>query len=335
MIIGLVKERPAWEYRVAVTPQTVEQFVAAGHQVYAETGAGERAGFSNEQYIQAGASLLSAAEVYEKAEFMPKIWAPNEDEYAYLHPNLCILANFESYKKPERTEIWKKYKITALALERLPRLSRVQDIDTLSSQHNLAGYKAALLAMDMQTQTVPLMMTAAGTLNPLKALVIGAGVAGLQVIATLQRMGALVYATDVRPEAEEQIKSLGAKFVSSTPEEINKLLTSCQIVIAAVSVISGKVPQVLSAAQLQRLPAGAVVLDMAGGNVETSILGRLLDNGHYKLLADTHLASDVAYSASQLHSRNVYNFISRLDKIKDDTEVWQQILLTSAEVENE
>ena len=334
MIIGFVKERPAWEYRVAVTPQTVEQLVAAGHQVYAETGAGERAGFSNEQYFQAGASLLNAPEVYEKSEFMPKIWAPCEDEYAFLHQNLCILANFESYKKPERTEIWKKYKITTLALERLPRLSRVQDIDTLSSQHNLAGYKAALLTMDMQTQTVPLMMTAAGTLTPLKSLVIGAGVAGLQAIATLQRMGSIVYAADIRQDAEEQIKSLGAQFVSSNPDEINKLLPNCQIVITAVSVISGKVPQVLSASQLQRLPFGAVVLDMAGGNVETSIFGRLLDNGHYKLLADTHLASDVAYSASQLHSQNVYNFISRLDKIKQDKEVWTQILLSSSEEQN-
>ena len=331
MIIGFVKERPAWEYRVAVTPQTVEQLVAAGHQVYAETGAGESAGFSNELYSHAGAALLNAAEVYEKAEFMPKIWAPQEDEYAFLHPNLWILANFESYKKPERTAVWKKYKINALAFERLPRLSRVQDIDTLSSQHNLAGYKAALLAMDMQTQTVPLMMTAAGTLTPLKALVIGAGVAGLQAVATLQRMGAQVYATDIRPEAEEQIKSLGAKFVASAPEEINQILPLCAIVITTVSVISGKVPQVLSAAQLQRLPFGAVVLDMAGGNVETSITERLLDNEHYRLLSDPHLASDVAYSASQLHSRNVYNFISRLEKIKQDKEVWSQILLTQAE----
>lgn len=331
MIIGLVKERPAWEYRVAIVPQTVKQLIAEGYQVYVETGAGERAGFSDEQYAEAGATIShTAMEVYEKSEFMTKIWAPKEEEYAYLHPDLWILGNFESYKKPERTEIWQKYKINCLAFERLPRLSRVQDIDTLSSQHNLAGYKAALLAMDMQTKTVPLMMTAAGTLMPLKALVFGAGVSGLQAIATLQRMGAHVYATDIRPEAEEQVKSLGAQFISGEKESINSILPNCNIVITAVSVISGKVPKILSAEQLQRLPFGAVVLDMAGGNVESSINGRLLDNQHYKLLADSHLASDVAYSASFLHSRNVYNFLSRLDKIKQDKEVWSQILLTEA-----
>ena len=331
MIIGLVKERPAWEYRVAIIPQTIKQLIDDGYEIYVETGAGERAGFIDEQYIEAGASILhTAMDVYEKSEFIAKIWAPQEGEYAYLHPDLWILGNFESYKKPERTEIWQKYKINCVALERLPRLSRVQDIDTLSSQHNLAGYKAALLTMDMQNKTTPLMMTAAGTLMPLKALVFGAGVAGLQAIATLQRMGAQVYATDIRPEAEEQVKSLNAQFITSEKENIDSILPNCNIVITAVSVISGKVPRILSAEQLQRLPSGAVVLDMAGGNVENSIDGRLLDNQHYKLLADSHLASDVAYSASFLHSRNVYNFLSRFNKIKQDKEVWSQILLTKA-----
>ena len=331
MIVGFVRERPAWEYRVAVVPQTVKQLIADGHQVFAEVGAGERAGFSDEQYISAGAIMLNAEEVYTKSEFMAKVWAPKEEEYAYLHENLWVLAHFESYKHPELLAIWQKYKINALAFERLPRLSRVQDIDTLSSQHNLAGYKAALLAMDMQTKSVPMMMTAAGTLMPLKALVIGAGVSGLQAMATLQRMGAQVWGTDVRPEAEEQIKSLGAHFVSSQPEEINKMLQNSDIVITAVSVLSEKVPQVLSKTQLQMLPRGAVVLDMAGGNVETSINGRLLDNEHYKLLSDSHLASDVAESSSMLHSRNVYNFIKRFDAIKKDKEVWSQILWTQAE----
>ena len=331
MIVGFVRERPAWEYRVAIVPQTVKQLIAGGHQVFAEVGAGERAGFSDEQYINAGAVMLTAEEVYAKAEFMAKIWAPKEEEYDYLHENLWVLAHFESYKHPELLAFWKKYKIKALALERLPRLSRVQDIDTLSSQHNLAGYKAALLAMDMQTKSVPMMMTAAGMLMPLKALVIGAGVAGLQAMATLQRMGAQVWGTDVRPEVEEQVKSLGAHFVASQPEEINKILASSDIVIAAASVLSEKVPQVLSKTQLQILPRGAVVLDMAGGNVETSINGRLLDNEHYKLLADSHLASDVAESASKLHSNNVNNFIRRFGALEKDKEVWSQILWAQAE----
>lgn len=332
MIIGFVKERPAWEYRVALVPQTVKQLMSDGHQVLMETGAGERAGYSDEQYREAGAILLrQAEEVYKKSELMPKIWAPHEEEYVFLHENLWILAHFDSYKYPERLAIWKKYKINALAFERLPRLPRVQDIDVLSSQHNLAGYKAALLTMDMLDQSIPLMMTAAGTLMPLKALVIGAGVAGLQAIATLQRMGAQVYAADVRPEAAEQVKSLGAKFMPSETEYINQVLPECSIVIACVATISGVVPQILSQFQLNRLPRGAVVLDMADGNVEGAINDRLLDNGRYKLLADSHLAADIAYSSSMLYSQNVYNVISGFNKLKKDTEVWSQILLTSAE----
>lgn len=329
MIIGFVKERPAWEYRVAVVPQTVKQLVALGHQVCFENGCGERAGYFDNQYIEAGAQQLRNAEaVYAKSELMIKVWAPQEEEYGFLHEGLWIVANFESYKKPERLKIWEKYKINALAIERVPRLSRVQDIDTLSSQHNLAGYKAALVAMDMSTQSVPLMMTAAGVLPPVKALVIGAGVAGLQAVATLQRMGAQVFASDVRKETVEQAKSLGAQFIEATPENINKVLPECGIVITAVGLIEEKVPELINAAQLQRLPKGAVVLDMASGNVEGAISGRLLDNGHYKLLADSHLAADVAYSASFLHSRNMYNLLLRWDMLVQDKEVWSALLIS-------
>ncbi len=329
MIIGFVKERPAWEYRVAVVPQTVKQLIALGHQVCFENGCGERAGYFDNQYIEAGAQQLrNAAAVYAKSDLIIKIWAPHEEEYGFLHEKLWIVANFESYKRPERLKIWKKYKINALAIERVPRLSRIQDIDTLSSQHNLAGYKAALIAMDMSTQSVPLMMTAAGVLPPMKALVIGAGVAGLQAVATLQRMGAQVFASDVREETAEQAKSLGAQFIETTPENIDKILPECGIVITCVGLISGHVPQLISAAQLRHLPMGAVVLDMAVGNVEGSVSGRLFDNGHYKLLSDAHLAADVAYSASFLHSCNMCNLVSRWDKLSQDKEVWSALLIS-------
>lgn len=332
MNIGFVKERPAWEYRVALVPQTVKRFLSEGHQVYMEEGAGERAGYANDQYCSAGAILLHhAEEVYKQAEFLPKIWAPQEEEYAFLHENLWVLAHFDSYKYPERLHVWKKYKINALAMERLPRLSRVQDIDVLTSQHNLAGYKAALIAMDMLDQSIPLMMTAAGTLMPLKALVVGAGVAGLQAVATLQRMGAQVYATDIREEAAEQVRSLGAKFFPSESEYINKILPECSIIITCVATISGDVPQLLEKSQLGKLARGTVILDMAAGNVEGSVNGRLIDNGRYRLLADSHLATDIAYSASLLYSQNVYNVISGLDRLKQDKEVWSQILMTGEE----
>ena len=150
----------------------------------------------------------------------------------------------------------------------------------------------------------------------------------MQAVATLQRMGAQVFASDVRKETAEQAKSLGAQFIEATPENINKVLPECSIVITAVGLIEEKVPELINAAQLQRLPKGAVVLDMASGNVEGAISGRLLDNGHYKLLADSHLAADVAYSASFLHSRNMYNLLLRWDMLVQDKEVWSALLIS-------
>lgn len=328
MIIGFVKELPQWEYRTALIPETVRRLRENGYEVIGESGAGVRAGYADETYRDAGAELYGYREVWRCADMMLKIWAPSESEEKYLREGLWIAANFESTKYPERISVWKRRKIKALALERLPRLSRVQDLDILSSQDSLAGYKAALTAMNMQNRSVPLMMTSAGTLLPLKALVIGAGVAGLQAIATLQRAGAQVTGADIRPETEEQVLSLGARFIAAEKAKISELLPQCGIVITAAYGISGRVPLLIDENMLNLLPEGAVAVDMAAGNIAGSVNGKVLQIGKIMLLASNHLAADVAGSASYLYSGNMHNLVTRLVELQKDAEVWQQIFIS-------
>lgn len=336
MIIGIVKERPDWEHRVAMIPAVAAQLCADGHTVYFENGAGFKAGYADEAYSQAGAKpLRKAGDVYKKAELMLKIRAPQKDEYAFLQPEQWIAADFESLKNNEACKLRQKYKIRPVALERLPRLSRVQDIDILSSQNNLAGYKAALTAMNMLNQSVPLLMTAAGTLLPVKALVIGVGVAGLQAIATLQRAGAQVWASDIRPETEEQVISLGAKFISGAPESVNKQLQVSSVLITTAFSPSGVVPRLITAAQLALMPAGAVAIDMAGGNIEGAENGKVLQINGVTLLTRTYLAADVAASASLLYARNMYNLVHRWDELANDEEIAPHIFLDKCDAQQE
>ncbi len=331
MIIGTLKEKPSWEHRVALVPQSVRQLIVAGHTVLVEKNAGASAGYEVAQYEEAGAKIMSAEEIYKQSEVIAKIWAPMPEEYKFLQAGQMIIANFESWQYPERTDCWKEHKIKAVALERLPRLSRVQDIDILSSQNNLAGYKAGLLAMNMLNQSVPLMMTSAGNLTPVKALVLGTGVAGLQAIATLGRMGAIVWASDIRPETEEQVKSLGAKFVVSNKENLEQQLAQCAILITSALAQNGKPPLLIEQDMLKKMPANSVAIDMAGGNIEGAEKGKVLDYGNVRVLTRMHLASEVANSASFLFSRNIYNLLMRRLEIEKDYEIWQHILLTKKE----
>ena len=328
MIIGFVAEKWEWEYRVALVPQTVHLLTKMGHEVYFEKNAGIKAGFSDEDYIKNGAKLFTdATNVYKKSEIIVKINAPVKQEYKYLHKDLWIIANFSNMSKDEQLSIIKKYKVKIVALDQLPRLSRVQDIDILSSQNNLAGYKAALIAMNMQNKSVPLMMTSAGTVPALKALVLGVGVAGLQAIATLQRMGAIVYASDVRAETAEQVMSLGAKFIISSNDNIFNILKNIDILITSAYSSNGYTPQLITLKMLKQMPLGSIIIDMANGNVEGGLENsvKILDN--VKILSSVHLAADVAYSASGLFSRNIYNLLSRWDELLKDDEVWSKILI--------
>ena len=216
MIISIPRERFDGETRVAATPETIRQYISWGFDVQVEQGAGLKADFPDSAYQAAGAKIISdTSALWEKANIILKIWAPLKEEENYISPRQIIVANFQNRK--DINTIANK-PTTCFALNKIPRISRAQNMDILSSQNNLSGYRAVIEAVNLLPQVVPLMMTAAGTVPPIKFLVLGAGVAGLQAIATAKRLGGQVYALDVRTQAKEQVESLGGKFLQVVDE---------------------------------------------------------------------------------------------------------------------
>lgn len=337
MLIAVPRELTSGETRVAAVPAVVKKYRAWGFQVRVETGAGLKAGFSDEDYKEAGAEIAEgAAEVYHHADIILKIWAPLPEEEAYLSRGSMIIANFQNLDSFERLEQLTTLGLTCFALEKLPRISRAQSMDILSSQSNLAGYKAVIEAVNLSQSAVPLMMTSAGTVTPARVLVLGAGVAGLQAIATAKRLGALVYASDVRPAVKEQVESLGGKFVeveadvgfeasgayaSETSEEYKKAqelavaeqLTKTDIAITTALIPGRPAPKLIKSCMLDRMPRGAVIIDMAaaaGGNVDGSVDRKTVEINGITIVGNSNLAAGVPHSASILFANNLYNFLA-------------------------
>ena len=333
MIIAILKEIKPYETRVAATPQTVKKYIDLGFKIQIETNAGELAGFSDEDFKIAGADIKnSAIETVVNSDIIIKINAPLPEEIKLFNSSQIILANFNNTISPSLVS---KH-ITGFALEKMPRISRAQNMDILSSQNNLAGYQAVIKAFSLLPKVAPLMMTAAGTITPAKVLILGVGVAGLQAIATAKRLGAVVYASDVRPEVKEQVESLGGKFISietnndvSTSggyvknvssnylarqkEAIIKLLPQIDVVITSALVIGKKAPVLLNKKMLKYLPQNSVVVDMAsssGGNVEGSVNNQMTKYNNLKIFGGGDLITEVPNSASHLFAQNIFNFIN-------------------------
>ena len=337
MIIGITKEIRAKETRVAATPETIKKMTAWGATVLLEKDAGIKAGFTNEAYQEAGAEIISSAqEVYQKADIILKICAPEPEEFAYFHAGQTLIADFKALSKPEKIVDYAKLKLTCFSLDLLPRISRAQTMDILSSQNNLAGYKAVLNAVNLLGKAVPMMMTAAGTIAPAKVLVLGAGVAGLQAIATAKRLGAQVFASDVRPAVKEQVESLGGKFLQvetdaeletasgyakETSADYQKRQTAAvaeqlkktDIVITTAQIPGKAAPRLISAEMLSLMPKGGVIIDMAtdsGGNVEGAIDGQTIEKDGIIIQGNSNLAAELPQSASRLFANNLYNFLA-------------------------
>lgn len=337
MIISVPKECKHGETRVAAIPETVRKFTAAGAEVRIEKGAGEAAGYADAAYQEAGAVLCdSVAAVYKNADVILKINAPEPAEIPLIPKGAVVLANFQALAEKERLSEFARAGITCFALDLMPRISRAQSMDILSSQSNLAGYAAVIRAVNELDKAVPLMMTAAGTIPPAKVLVLGAGVAGLQAIATAKRLGAQVFASDVRPQVKEQVESLGGKFVEVETDEsfeteggyaketseaykkrqaaaVAEQLAKTDIAITTALIPGKKAPVLITREMLKTMPAGAVVIDMAaasGGNVEGSEKGKSLVVDGVKVIGDSNLAASLPFSASALFARNVYNFLA-------------------------
>lgn len=349
MQIGIPTETVVGENRVAATPETVKKLVSAGHTVVIERGAGVRAAYIDSAYEQVGATLTDNA--FAGSQIVLKVRAPKADEIQHLAPNTTVVAMFDPYRNPDLDQ-FAAQQVSAFALELLPRtLSRAQNMDVLSSQANLAGYKSVLLAAAEYQRMFPMLMTAAGTVKPARVVIMGVGVAGLQAIATAKRLGAVVEATDLRPTARDQVESLGGKWldVPMSEEEqqraadaakngygwmpgeqyiqdqaaiVDKAVSNADIVITTALLPGRDAPRLIKAETVAKMKPGSVILDMAvesGGNVEGSKVGEtvMTENG-VKILGVPNIPSTLATEASALYARNVFNFVETLfDKEKN------------------
>ncbi len=336
MIISIPKENSLGETRTAASPETVKKYADMGMTVRIESGAGEASGFSDRDFTEAGAEIVSdTAAVYQGADIILKVRAPEKSEDHFLQKGQVLIAHCQAKAAPERIREMSKRGITCFALDLMPRISRAQNMDILSSQSSLSGYAAVLEAVNRLNKAVPLMMTAAGTIPPARFLVLGAGVAGLQAIATAKRLGAQVYASDVRPQVKEQVESLGGKFLEVGEDEsfetdggyaketsasyqkkqaelIADRLAQTDILITTALIPGKKAPRLVNKKMLKNMPAGGIVIDMAaesGGNVEGTKDKEIVQFEGITLIGDSMPATKIPASASASFAKNIYNFL--------------------------
>lgn len=345
MKIVVVKERRPGETRVSATPETVKKFVALGCEVIVESGAGQFSHISDKAYESEGASIASSiSDAVKGADAVLKVSRPmtgseGQDEIAALPEGTLLIAGLNALTAKDTVDALAKQKITAIAMELMPRITRAQSMDILSSQSNLAGYKAVIDAAARFGRAMPMMMTAAGTIAPARVLVFGAGVAGLQAIATAKRLGGVVLATDVRYVAKEQVESLGGKFIvvdeeamkaaeteggyakemsddfkKKQAEAVRAEVVKADIVITTALIPGRPAPKLIAADVVADMKAGSVIVDLAvesGGNVEGSKLDGVVvtDNG-VTIMGYANVAARLARDASSLYSRNLFNFLS-------------------------
>ncbi len=339
MLIGVAGETDPAETRVAATPETVKKFIGLGAEVAIERGAGDKAGVPDGDYESAGARLVSANEALG-ADVVLKVRRPNVEEIAALRTGALVVAAMDPYGHADAIAAIAKSGASAFAMELMPRITRAQVMDVLSSQANLAGYRAVIDAASEYGRALPMMMTPAGTVPAAKMFIMGVGVAGLQAIATGRRLGAIVTATDVRPATKEQVESLGAKFVAVEDEEFKQAETAGgyakemsdaykakqaalvashiakQDIVITTALIPGRpAPRLVAADMLRSMRPGSVIVDLAverGGNVELAKAGELVttENG-VKIVGYSHVTR-LAATASALYARNLYAFVETM-----------------------
>jgi NAD(P) transhydrogenase subunit alpha len=363
MKIAVLKETAAGETRVAAIPETVKKFIALGADVAIERGAGAGASIADSEFEAVGAAMGSRAEVLKGAGIILCVTGPDAGELKGAETNALLVGALDPTRRGQAVEAYAKAGLEALAMEWMPRITRAQSMDILSSQSNLAGYKAVIDGAAAYGRAFPMMMTAAGTVSPAKVFVMGVGVAGLQAIATAKRLGAQVSATDVRSATKEQIQSLGAKpiFVENvagiegegaggyatemSPEyqkaqaELVSGHIAKQDIVITTALIPGKpAPRLITDAQVATMRPGSVIVDLAadaGGNVEGTVPGERADKHGVTIIGAVNLARSLAADSSALFARNLYNFLSAFwDKeqgrilLPDDDEIVKGVRLT-------
>ena len=347
MRLAIPKERRAHERRVAATPETVKKFIALGFEVTVEAGAGLASRITDEDYRNAGASVVDdPASLLGQADVVLKVQRPllagegELDELSLMKRDALLVAILSPYADAKAVEAYAKAGVTSMALEFVPRITRAQSMDVLSSQSNLAGYRAVLEAINVYDRAMPMMMTAAGTVAPARVMVLGAGVAGLQAIATARRLGAIVSATDVRPASKEQVESLGGKFIMVESEEtkqaetaggyakemsddykrrqaelVAETLKKQDIAICTALIPGRKAPTLINDEMVYSMRPGSVIVDLAaeqGGNCTLTKPGEVVEVNGVTIIGLFNIPSRISADASALYAKNLLNYLTPL-----------------------
>ena len=342
MIISVPKEITSNETRVAATPQSVKELIKAGYEVNIETGAGSSSFISDEDFIDAGAKIVeSTDELFRDSKVMIKVAAPTNDEIKLMHKGSILISFFQPTIELEKVKSISNKKITGLSMHLVPRTTLAQKMDALSSQANIAGYKAVLMGSSHMSVYMPLLMTAAGTIRPAKVLILGAGVAGLQSIATAKRLGAQVEAFDVRPEVKEQVESLGAKFVEvssdskdgvgeggyakETSDEykqkqqelIKEHISKADMVVTTALIPGRKAPILIGKDVVELMKPGSVIMDLAaenGGNCEVTEQDKIIYHNDVVIDGTSNIPATMPAHASELYAKNISALVLYMTK---------------------
>ncbi len=360
MKIAAIKENNLDENRVAISPDTCKKFSQNGLEVLIEKNAGVNSSFLDSDYEKNGAKILKKEEILKNADILLSVSSlPNDKDLNILKKNITIIGMLNPYENFKEIEKLAINNFNIITLELLPRISRAQSMDVLSSQANLAGYKAVIEASSIFKKALPMMMTAAGTIIPAKCLVLGAGVAGLQAIATAKRLGCVVSAFDVRPEVKEQVNSLGAKFISventeennnndtvyakemsesykqKQAEKIHQASVEMDIIISTAQIPGKKAPLLITSNTIKSMKNGSVLIDLAassGGNIEGSVLGEKTQLTNVILYSPKNLPSLISHDASLLYAKNVLNFVTNFldDNKKFDNQSSDELIIKTS-----
>ncbi len=338
MKIGSISEDKKFERRISITPDIAKKYIAQGFKVSIEKDYGEHLGFSNDSFIKEGCEIDSKENILKNSSVILQLNLPHEMSLKMIGTNNILIGVFSAYKNKENLTDLLNKKISIFSLELLPRITRAQSMDILSSQANLAGYKAVIESFANFTKAIPMMMTAAGTIPAAKVLVIGAGVAGLQAIATAKRMGAIVFSTDVRMSSKEQVESLGGKFLTVEGSEdletkegyakevsedfkkkqealLAETLKKIDIVICTALVPGKKAPLIIKEDMIKNMQIGSVIYDLAapqGGNSAYTEVDKIIDKNGVKIIGESNILNKLPTSASTLYAKNLYNFVLNL-----------------------
>lgn len=364
MLIGFPKESVITETRIAILPEVVKKYTKLGLKVGIEAGIGEKLNISDQQFINNGAEIFSSQEqLLTTADLIVRVQKSTFENIALLKPNSTHISFLDPFFETKLVAAFAANNINTISMEMIPRTTKAQKMDAISSQANLAGYAAIMLAASHSTKAFPMMVTAAGTIEPCKVFIIGVGVAGLQAIATAKRLGARVEAFDTRKETEDQVKSLGAKFIqinlgeteqtkdgyakaltseqlAKQRQELTKILARSDIIVTTAQVFGKKAPLLITQAMLEQMQPGTIIIDMAvnnGGNVEGSEINQEVVVNQVKIIGPANLAGTIALHASQMYANNVYHLIEHFWQaelgvfaVTSSDEIMQGCLLTSS-----